>query len=119
METGANAGIIITSSDFTPSAQEFARQYKILLFLWSPVDLPKWDHLPAIGNVYIESRPRGRPEGSTIVDYVVEDRSDHVLGKFNTQREAVDWAKKNGHTPLVARVRHMNDKKKPDHWRAV
>ena len=26
---------------------------------------------------------------------------------------------KNGHAPLVARVRHLNDKKKPDHWRAA
>ena len=33
--------------------------------------------------------------------------------------EAIDWARKNGHTPLVARVRHLNDKKTPDHWRAA
>ena len=32
---------------------------------------------------------------------------------------SIDWAKKNGHAPLVARVRHLNDKKKPDHWRAA
>jgi hypothetical protein len=29
------------------------------------------------------------------------------------------WAKKNGHKPHVARVRHLNDKSKPDHWRAA
>ena len=117
-ETGANAGIIIASSDFTPSAQEFARQSHIPLFLWNTTDLPRWDHLPAIGNVYIEARPQGRPEGSTIDDYVVQDHADHVLATFRTQREAIDWAKKNGHTPLVARVRHLNDKKRADHWRA-
>ena len=70
-------------------------------------------------NVYIEPRPKGRPEGDPIDDYVVEDHADHVLATFKTQREAVEWAKKNGHAPHVARVRHLNDKKKPDHWRAA
>jgi hypothetical protein len=70
-------------------------------------------------NVYVEARPKGRPEGSAIEDYVVEDHMDHVLATFKTQREAIDWSSKRGHTPLVARVRHLNDKKKPDHWRAA
>ena len=71
-----------------------------------------------MANVYIEARPKGRPEGSPIDDYVVEDHADHVLASFGTQREAIDWAKARGHHPLVARVRHLNDKKKPDHWRS-
>ena len=50
---------------------------------------------------------------------MVEDNADHVLGAFKTQKEAIDWAKKNGDSPLVARVRHLNDKKIPDHWRAA
>jgi hypothetical protein len=70
-------------------------------------------------NVYVEARPKGRPEGSAIEDYVVEDHADHVLATFKTQQEAIDWSKKNNHAPLVARVRHLNDKKKPDHWRAA
>ncbi len=70
-------------------------------------------------NVYIEPRPKGRPEGSHIDEYVVEDHADHVLATFKTQREAIDWAKKNGHTAHVARVRHLNDKKKADHWRSA
>jgi hypothetical protein len=41
-----------------------------------------------------------------------------ILATFKTQHEAIDWARKQGHAPLVARVRHLNDKKKPDHWRA-
>jgi len=69
--------------------------------------------------VYIEARPKGRPEGSAIDDFVVEDHADHVLATFKTQREAIDWAKKNSHSPHVARVRHLNDKKKADHWRAA
>lgn len=72
-----------------------------------------------MANVYVEARPKGRPEGSAITDYVVEDHADHVLGTFKTQREGIDWAKSKSHSPLVARVRHLNDKKKPDHWRAA
>ena len=65
-------------------------------------------------NVYVEARLKGRPEGN-----VVEDHADHVLGTFKTQKEAIDWARQNGHSPLVARVRHLNNKKIPDHWRAA
>lgn len=72
-----------------------------------------------MANMYIEARPKGRPEGSPITDYVVEDHTDRVLGTFPTQRQAIDWAKQQGHHPLVARVRHRNDKKKPDHWRSA
>jgi hypothetical protein len=70
-----------------------------------------------MANVYIEARPKGRMEGSPINDYVVEDHADHELHTSKTQKEAIDWAKAQGHRPLVARVRHRNDKKNPDHWR--
>jgi hypothetical protein len=69
--------------------------------------------------MFMSSPAKGRPEGTHIDDYVVEDHGDHVLATFKTQRDAIDWAKKNGHTPHVARVRHLNDKKKADHWRPV
>jgi hypothetical protein len=72
-----------------------------------------------MANVYVEARPKGRPEGSRIDDYVVEDHADHVLATFRTQREAIDWARSQGHAPLIARVRNVNDKKKPDHWRSA
>jgi hypothetical protein len=72
----------------------------------------------AMANVYVEPRPKGRPEHSHIQDYVVEDHADHVLHTAGTQGAAIDWAKANGHSPLVARVRHLNDKKNPDHWRS-
>jgi hypothetical protein len=32
-----------------------------------------------MANVYVEPRPKGRPEGTAIDDYVVEDHADHVL----------------------------------------
>ena len=50
-------------------------------------------------NVYIEPRPKGRKEGELIEDYVVEDHKDHVLKTFKTQKEAIDWAKKEGTIP--------------------
>ena len=72
-----------------------------------------------MANVYVEARPKGRPEGSAIDGYVVEDHADSVLTQTATQKEAIDWAKAHGHHPLVARVRHENDKKQPDRWRSA
>jgi hypothetical protein len=40
-------------------------------------------------------------------------------GGFKTQEQAIEEAKRQGRHPLVARVRHLNDKDKPDHWRAA
>ena len=42
-----------------------------------------------MANVYIEARPKGRPEGSQIEDYVVEDRADYVRTTCDSQREAI------------------------------
>jgi hypothetical protein len=75
------------------------------------------DRRKKLANVFVEPRPKGRPEGSPIDDYVVEDHADGVLATTKTQKEAIDYAKEHGHKPLVARVRHLNDKAKPDHWR--
>jgi hypothetical protein len=72
-----------------------------------------------MANVYIEARPKGRQESSPIDGYVVEDHVDGVLGTFKMQKEAIDWATGKGHHPLVARVRHLNSKKNPDHWRSA
>ena len=64
-----------------------------------------------MANVFVEPRPKGRQEGTAIEDYVVEDHADHALATFKTQHEAIEWARKNGHSPHVSRVRHSNDKK--------
>jgi hypothetical protein len=80
------------------------------------IDQETGDIMP---NVYIDARPKGRTEGNPIEVYVVEDHADHVLSTHKTQQEAIDWAKQQGHSPLVARVRHLNDKNKPDQWRAA
>jgi hypothetical protein len=65
-------------------------------------------------NVYIEARPKDRPEGSAIDDFGVEGHADHVLATFKAQKEAIDRARKNNHSPRVPLVRHLNDKKIPD-----
>ena len=53
-----------------------------------------------MANVFVEARPKGRPEGTHIDDYVVETDKDHVLHTSKTQKEAIDWAKANDHHPL-------------------
>ena len=32
-----------------------------------------------MANVYVEARPKGRPEGGRIDDYVVEDYADYAV----------------------------------------
>jgi hypothetical protein len=54
-----------------------------------------------MSNVYVEARPRGRPDHSPIDDFVVENHADHVLHTAKTQLEAITWAMKEGHSPLV------------------
>ena len=68
-------------------------------------------------NVFGEAHPKGPPEGSPRNDSVLEDCADHVFATFKMQNDAIDWATKNGHSALVARVLDLNDKKTPDHWR--
>ena len=70
-----------------------------------------------MAKVYIEPRPKGRPEGTAIEDYAVEDHANSELAVRKTQQDAIDWAKAQGHSPImVARVRNT-DKGNPDHWR--
>ena len=71
-----------------------------------------------MANVYVEPRPKGKPEGTAIEEYVLEfPHGESVTGKsYKTQAEAIAEAKKLGHSPLVARVRSTS-KGDPDHWR--
>jgi hypothetical protein len=68
--------------------------------------------------VYVEARPKGQV-GTRIDDFVVEDHAKHVLHTAKTQEDAIAWETQNGHSPHVARVRHLSDKKIPDHWRKI
>ena len=66
---------------------------------------------------YIKARPEGR-EFDPITDFAVEDDAGHVLATFDTQMEAIVWAKEAGHQALVTRVRDLSEKNNPDHWRS-
>jgi hypothetical protein len=57
-----------------------------------------------MANVFVA----GRHEGTAVEDY--EDHVDHVRHINKTLADAIAWAKKEGHKPLVALV-------KPGHWR--
>jgi hypothetical protein len=52
--------------------------------------------------MFTSRRPKGRPEGRAIEDYVVEDHADHVLASFKTQHEAIEWPKRTA-TLLMSR----------------
>ena len=71
-------------------------------------------------NVYVEPRPKGRPEGTAIADYVLEHANDAPVAGSKTsyvkQQDAIDDAKRLGYQPLVAHVRNTS-KGNPDHWR--
>lgn len=43
--------------------------------------------------VHVEARPKGKPEGSAITDYVVDDLANHVLSDHRTHKGAIGWAK--------------------------
>ena len=57
-------------------SSRFQRQ-RVCAVAWSRTTIHTWEG--RMTNVYIEARPKGRPEGSHIDDYVVEDHADHVL----------------------------------------
>jgi hypothetical protein len=65
---------------------------------------------------FIEHRPRASDprEETTHYAVVVEGKETR---DFKTQKMAADWAKAQGHTVHVARVRHLQNKDIPDHWR--
>jgi hypothetical protein len=71
-------------------------------------------------NVYVEPRPKGKPEGAPIDDYVLEFSDGRSVDNkaHRTQAAAISAAQALGHKPLVARVRNTN-KGNPDHWRAA
>lgn len=59
--------------------------------------------------MHVETRPKGRPEGTWIDDYVLELAGGQTLGgPFKTQAEAAAFSKTQGHHPPVrARKKHQ------------
>ena len=67
---------------------------------------------------FVEHRPRSTDPGTETHHYVVIVNGKEVGGQFTTQKEAKDHACKAGYEPVhVARVRHLQDRDQPAHWR--
>lgn len=68
---------------------------------------------------YIEHRPLASSEHATTTHYVIVVNGREVHGNFNTQSAAKDRACREGYRPVhVARVRHLQNRDQPDHWRS-
>jgi hypothetical protein len=60
--------------------------------------------LKIMAEVYIEARPKGRQEGTAIENYDVEEQGDRILKTFQTQKEAITWAKSEGYSPYASGI---------------
>ena len=66
---------------------------------------------------YIEHRPKSSDPSASTTHYVIVVNGKEE-GPFSTQKAAKDKACKDGHRPVhVARVRHLQDRVQPAHWR--
>jgi hypothetical protein len=63
-----------------------------------------------MANVFVEPKPKGRPEGSAITHYVLEYKHEARVTDvdYRTQATAIAAAKALEHQPLVARVRNTD-----------
>lgn len=66
---------------------------------------------------YIEHRPRSTDPKAEVKHYTIVVNGQDV-GNYTTQKAAKDKACADGYRPVhVARVRHLQDRDQPDHWR--
>ncbi len=67
---------------------------------------------------YIEHRPKSTDETKATSHYVIVTGGVEKHGEFKTQAAAKDKACAEKYDPVhVARVRHLQDRDTPDHWR--
>jgi hypothetical protein len=67
---------------------------------------------------FIEHRPRSTDSNEGTHHYIVIANGTEVGGQFSTQKGAKDYACNQGYNPIhVARVRHLQDRDQPAHWR--
>ena len=67
---------------------------------------------------YIEHRPKSTDQSAATKHYVIVTGGKETGTEFSTQKAAKDKACAAGYDPVhVARVRHLQDRDKPDHWR--
>ena len=67
---------------------------------------------------YIEHRPKSTDPKADVSHYVIVTGGAEKHGEFKTQKAAKDKACAEGYDPVhVARVRHLQDRDNPDHFR--
>ena len=67
---------------------------------------------------YIEHRPKSTDKDKATSHYVIVVGGAEKHGEFSTQKAAHDKACSEGYRPVhTARVRHLQDRDTPDHWR--
>ena len=72
---------------------------------------------PTMTAAFIEHRPRSSDPAATVSHYVIVTGGREV-GTFQTQKAAKDKACADGYRPVhIARVRHLQDRDQPAHWR--
>ncbi len=70
-------------------------------------------------NVFIQSRPPERADEAEAQTFVIEDATGATLGTFPELRQAVHWARDNGHAPLVVCTEGQADKSQRYQWRSA
>lgn len=66
---------------------------------------------------FIEHRPKSTDKDAATSHFVIVTKGEEQ-GNFSTQKAAKDKACGDGYRPVhVARVRHLQDRDQPDHWR--
>lgn len=69
---------------------------------------------------YIEHRPKSSDPNTSTSYFAIVAAGGREQARFKTQKEATDRARSDGYRPVyVARVRHLQDRNKPDHWCVV
>lgn len=69
-------------------------------------------------SAFIEYRPKQSNEHAPITHFVIVVNGAEVHGNFSTQIQAKEFACAKGNRPVhVARVRHLQDRDRPAHWR--
>ena len=67
---------------------------------------------------FIEHRPHASSEHVPTSHYVIVVNEQEVGGNFSTQNAAKNAACTKGYRPVhVARVRHLQNRSQPAHWR--
>lgn len=69
-----------------------------------------------MASAFIEHRPKSNDPSTSTSHYVIVINGEEH-GRYTTQQSAKEAACKGGYIVHVARVRHLQDRDQPAHWR--